>query len=129
MNQERISTSTGSTGESIRSFGSLRSRYHAFLEKRKEQTSPSKSARFGQGLASVAIFSGLFVVILTVFGIGLSWFSRGWQKETSDQSNTPATKSVMIERSAGIPPAQPAGPAGHAEVRSQSPANKKTDDK
>ena len=138
MNPERESTSIshtgGSTGNPARSFGGIRSRYHAFLEKHKEPASPSKGARFGQGMLSFAIFSVLFVAILTVFGIGLSWFSGGSQKgkddpltqsaaQSADQSSS---KPADAEASAGLAPAQPqpAGPAGHAEVRSQSATKK-----
>lgn len=122
MNQERISTPG-------RPSNGLRSRYHAFLEKHKEPASPSKGARFGQGAINFVIFCALFVVILTVFGIGLSWFGGGPQKGAGEQVNQSAGKSAMIETPAGIPPAQPAGPAGHAEVRLQSAANQKTDGK
>ncbi len=126
MNQERISTSTGTLG---RPFNGLRSRYHAFLEKHKEPASPTRGARFGQGAINFVIFCALFVAILTVFGIGLSWFGGGPQKGAGDQLNPPADKSAMADTSAGMPPAQPAGPAGHAEVRLQSAANKKADGK
>lgn len=118
MNQERISTPG-------RPFDGLRSRYHAFLEKHKEPANPTKSARLGQGAINFAIFCALFVAILTAFGIGLSWFGGGAQKVADAQPN----KAASSEASASMLPAQPAGPAGHAEVRSQSAANKKTDGK
>jgi len=118
MNQECVSTSGKPAGD-------LRSRYHAFLEKRKEPASPSKSKRFGQGAVNFVIFCALLAAILTVCGIGLSWFGGGSQKGADAQSS----KSAVTETSASALPAQPAGPAGHAEVRSQSEANKKTDGK
>ena len=61
---------------SARSFRGLRSRYHAFLEIPRERESLSKGARLGQGAINVAIFCVLVVVILTAFGIGLSWFGH-----------------------------------------------------
>ncbi|MCG3161432.1 MAG: hypothetical protein JMDDDDMK_02615 [Acidobacteria bacterium] len=118
MNQERISTPG-------RPLSGLRSRYHAFLEKHKEPASPSKGARFGQGLRSFAIFSVLFVAILTVFGVGLSWFGADSKKNAGSQSD----KAAMTETSASALPAQPAGPAGHADIRSQTADGKKTDGK
>lgn len=118
MNQERISTPG-------RPFDGLRSRYHAFLEKHKEPASPTKGARFGQGAISFAIFCALLVAILTAFGIGLSWLGGGSQKIPDAQSS----KSASAEATANALLAQPAGPAGHAEVRLQSAASKKTDGK
>lgn len=127
MKQERVSTSTNTTGNSTRSLESLRSRYHAFLEKRKSPKPPSRFARFGQGLLSFAIFFGLFVAILTVFGLGLSWYSRADSQKGEAASGKPA----ITEASASMLPApsQPAGPAGHAEVKAEPATKKKTDGK
>ncbi|MGE0131794.1 MAG: hypothetical protein AB7U82_27230 [Blastocatellales bacterium] len=117
MNQERISTPT-------KPFGGLRSRYHAYLEKHKEPVSPARGARFGQGAINFVIFCSLLVAILTVFGIGLSWF--GGSRKVADAQSS---QSAGAEASASALPSQPAGPAGHAEVRSQSAPSKKTDGK
>ncbi len=123
MNQERVSTPVNTSG----SPGGYRSRYLAFLEKRKLPKSPSRLTRFGQWMLSFAIFFALFVAILTVFGFGLSWFSRGGnaQKGNAVQSSKPAITGA----SAGMLPSPPAQPAGHAEVKSESAAKKKTDGK
>lgn len=118
MNQERLSTPS-------RPFAGLRSRYHAFLEKHKEPASPTKGARFGQGAINFVIFCALFVAILTVFGFGLSWYSGGSRRVNDAQSG----KAAGVEASASMLPAQPAGPAGHADIRSQPADGKKTDGK
>src|SRR5262245_51319437 len=72
-------------GNAPRSFGGLRSRYNAFLEKHTEVESPSEGSRLGQEAINIAIFCALVVVILTAIGIGLSWFG-GSQKEAPVQS-------------------------------------------
>jgi hypothetical protein len=107
-----------------RSFRGLRSRYHAFLEKPEELESPSKRAQISQGAINVAIFCALVVVILTAFGIGLSWFG-GSQKETPVQSG----KSAGAEAPAGLTSArsQPAGLTGHADVKAQPSPGTKVD--
>jgi hypothetical protein len=113
-------------GNSTRSSGGLRSRYHRFLEKNSAQESPSEGSRVGQEAINIAIFCALVVVILTAIGIGLSWFG-GAQKETSvqsGQSGGPQSPTGLSQ-----PPAQPAGPAGHADFRSQSSVDKKPDGK
>jgi hypothetical protein len=116
------STSNSTFGSAPRSFGGLRSRYHAFLEKHTQDESPSQGSRVSQGAINIAIFCALVVVILTAFGIGLSWFG-GSQKETSVQSG----KSDGTESPTGL--AQPTGPAGHADFRSQTSVEKKSDGK
>lgn len=123
MNQERVSAPANTT----RSFEGLRSRYHAFLEKRKLPRPPSGLAQFGQGLSNLAIFFGLFVAILTVFGLGLSWYSRADSQKSEATSGKSADAGVSA--SAAPTPSQPAGPAGHADVKPQSPSKKKTDGK
>lgn len=118
MKQERVSTSTNTT----RSLEGLRSRYHAFLEKRKSPKPPSGLAWFGQGLVSFAIFFGLFVAILTVFGLGLFWYSRADSQKREAVSDKPA----ITEASASMLPSPPAQPAGHAEVKAEPATKKKT---
>ena len=112
-------------------FGALRSRYQVFIENYREPANPGERAWFSQKAVNFLIFCALFVAILTVFGIGLSWFNGGSRKGDESQINTPATKSASAEAPAALPaaPAQPAGPAGHAEVRPQSSSEKKTDGK
>ena len=127
MNHERISTPgspTGdSTNDSIRSFEGLRSRYQAFLERQKAPVSLNKGARFNQGAVNFVIFCALFAAILTVFGIGLSWYARGSQNVKDAQTG----KAAGAEKSAVRLPAQPAGPAGHAELKPQPSLKKELD--
>ncbi len=122
MNQERVSIPTDSTV----SLGGYRSRYRAFLDQAKLPKPPSNLVRLGRGLLSFAIFITLFVAILTVFGLGLSWFSRGSLQKSgaAKPGNSP-----MAGASASMLPSPPAQPAGHAEVRPQSAAKKKTNGK
>jgi len=157
MNLEPESTSINSPDNSIRWFGALRSRYHAFLEKYKEPASPSRRARFGRRALRFATFSALVVAILAVFWIGLSWFGIGSQKAKVDQlersaersaeqpakqsanpsanpstnpaANPSASKPAGAKASIHFPPElfQPEGPAGHAEVISRPAPGKKTD--
>jgi hypothetical protein len=123
MNQERVSTSTNFS----KSLGGYRARYKAFLEERKLPKPSGKVTRFGQGLISFAIFFALFVAILTVFGLGLSWLNRAGSPQPGEvtQSSQPSVTGA----SAGMLPSPPAQPAGHAEVKSQSATKKKTDGK
>src|SRR5262245_17209655 len=133
MNLEHESSSTGEkTPDNLPGFfGALRSRYQVFIENYREPSSSGEGARLGQKAINFAIFCALFIAILTVFGIGLSWFNAGSQKVTGSQETPPATKSAGVEAPAASQsaPAQPAGPAGHAEVRAQSASEKKTDGK
>jgi hypothetical protein len=112
-------------------FGALRTRYHVFIENYREPAYPGERARFGQKAINFAIFCALFIAILTVFGVGLSWFNAGSQTSDDTQVNPPDTKSASAEAPTPLPPApaQPAGPAGHAELRPQSASEKKTDGK
>jgi hypothetical protein len=128
MNLEHESTSISeNTPDHLPGFfEALRSRYHVFIENYREPSSPGERTRFGQKAINFAIFCALFIAILTVFGVGLSWFNGGAQKGDDSQVNAPATKSASAEAPTPLPPApaQPAGPAGHAEVRPQSASEK-----
>jgi hypothetical protein len=133
MNLEHESTSIRdkTPDNSAGLFGALRIRYHVFIENYREPVYPGERARFGQKAINLAIFCALFIAILTVFGVGLSWFNGDSEKVDDSQVNPPVTKSASAEAPAASPsaPAQPAGPAGHAEVRPQSTSEKKTDGK
>src|SRR5262245_8544370 len=147
MNPEPESTPISQTGEandnSPGSLGSLPSRHLTFLEELKEPASPDENARLGQRAFNFVLYCALVVAILTVFGIGLSRVGGGSQKgkdvhysqSVSQPANQSApqsaNKSEGAEASPGLAPAlaQPAGPAGHAEVRLQSEPGKKTDGK
>lgn len=94
MNPEHELTPISSPDNSIRLFGSLRSRYRAFIEKYKEPASPGKRTRLGRGLLRSASFSALVVAILAVLWIGLSWFGSGSQKAKGDQLNQSASQSA-----------------------------------
>src|SRR5262245_57187143 len=155
MNPEPESTTISQTGEapdnSTRSLDTSRSRELTFLEEFKAPASQGEDARSGQRAFNFALYCALVVAVLTVFGIGLSRVGGGSQKgkddhisqsanqpvsQSASQSATPlapqsANKSAGAEASTGLAPtlAQPAGPAGHAEVRLQSEPGKKTDSK
>src|SRR5262245_27919162 len=115
MNLEHESMSVGEkTPDNIPGFfGALRSRYHVFIENYREPSSPGERSRIGQKAINFAIFCLLFIAILTVFGVGLSWFNGGSQKVDDSQANPPATKSASAQAPAALPaaPVQPAGPA------------------
>ena|SRR5215510_506775 len=112
-------------------FGALYSRLRSFIEKYREPVSPGERALFGRKAANFVIFCALFVAVLTVFVVSLLWFDGGSHKAADAQINQPASKSKAAETQASPPlaPAQPAGPAGHAEVRPQSAPATKTDSK
>jgi len=133
MNLEHESTSiSDKTPDHLPGFfGALRSRYHVFIENYRDPSNPNERARPGQKAINFALFCALFIAILTVFGIGLSWFNGGPQRKDDSQVTAPATKSTKAEAPAALPsaPAHPAGPAGHAEVRPQSASEKKADGK
>lgn len=131
LEHESMSTSEETPDNLPGFFGALRSRYHVFIENYREPSIPGERSRIGQKAINFAIFCLLFIAILTVFGVGLSWFNSGSQKVDGNQINQPATKSASAQTPAALPaaPAQPAGPAGHAEVRQQSEPGKKMDGK
>ena len=133
MKPEHESTSINdeATENSTGWLGALRSRYRSFTENYKEPEFPGDRAWLGRKVVNLVIFCALLIAILTVFGIGLDWFSGGSHKAADAQINQPASKSAPAETPSALPltPAQPAGPAGHAEMKPQSAPPKKTDGK
>src|SRR5262245_43444432 len=119
MNLEHESMSTGEkTPETLPEFfAAFRPPYPVFIENYREPSIPEERSRIGQKAINFAIFCLLFIAILTVFGVGLSWFNGGSQKVDDSRVNPPATKSASAQAPEALPaaPAQPAGPAGHAE--------------
>ncbi len=115
----------------------------AFLEELQEPAIPGKSSRFSRAALNFLLFCVVIVAIVTVCGIGLTWFGVGAQRGAGGQLNQPAPKPVgQMENGADNPPAgksrgaessnvlapapvQPAGPAGHADIRSQTAEGKK----
>src|SRR5262245_50816417 len=111
--------------------GALGSRLRSLIEKYREPLSPGEGALSDRKAANFVIFCALFVAIIIVLGVGLLWFDGGSHKAADAQINQPASKSKAAETQTPPPlaPAQPAGPAGHAEVRPQSAPATKTDSK
>lgn len=97
-------TSTDASKPTSRMAG-YRSRYHAFLNQQtqKAHNTASRVAGFGQGLINIAIFVGLFITILTIFGFGLSQLKPG-----QAQQNRVTQSEAVTGASAGQPPAKPA---------------------
>ena len=117
MNQWRI-TSDNSLENSSR-LGGYRSRYYAFLQQKSNKPSAQlqKLTQFGRGVMSIAIFIALFIVILTLFGIGLSWYNR----INLPQNDGPAPNEQAISgASANLLPPPPALPAGQADARKKA---------
>ncbi len=123
MNQERTSTSNHSAKSLANLAGGYRARYRAFLEQNKLPHPTQGASPFGQGLVNLAIFFALFVAILTVFGLGISWLNR--PEPASAEQSMPSNQPPVTGASAGLLPSPPAQPAGHAEVRPQPESGKK----
>jgi hypothetical protein len=105
MNPQRT-ISTDSPKPSSRMAG-YRSRYHAFLNQQtqKAHQTATRVAGFGQSLTNVAIFAGLLIAILTLFGFGLSQLKPGQAQQNRDVQTEQAT---VAGASAGQLPAKPA---------------------
>lgn len=106
-----------------------RSRYQAFLQQKTQKPAAQihnqiqKISNFGQGVMSVATFVGLFIAILTIFGMGLSWYSRNHapvgavsQSGESPEAGDAGAASALAERS----PTPTAEPTGRADVKKKT---------
>ena len=116
MEQWRITSDN--SWETPSKLGGYRSRYYAFLEQKANKPSVrlQKLTRFGQGLTSVAIFIALFVGILTLFGVGLSWYSQAYRPKS--EMTRPNEAAISGATANMLPPSteQP----GPAEARKKT---------
>ncbi len=118
---------TDSLAEGTSKLRGYRSRYQAFLQQKTPaaqiHNQIQKISHFAQGVMSLATFVALFIAILTIFGMGLSWYSRshspvgavsqsGESPEAGDASAAGATASLS--------PTPTAEPAGRADVKKKT---------
>lgn len=111
MNQLRI-TSDDSWENSSKLEG-YRSRYYAFLQQKTNNPSVQiqKLRHFGQGVMSIVIFMVLFIAILTLFGMGLSWYSQANLPKSEATQQNQATVSGASADELPSTAGQQAGPA------------------
>ncbi len=102
--------------------GGYRSRYLAFLKQRhpsKDDRSSKTILGFGQGFINVAIFLGLVLAILTLFGFGLSRLTS--QQTTIQRSQAPTESTSMQVKEGGLIVPPTVYPSGHAVIAAPSP--------
>ena len=112
-----------SLSESTSKLRGYRSRYQAFLQQKTQKPAAQiqhqieKISNFGQGVMSVATFVALFIAILTIFGMGLSWYSRNYLPVGAV---SPSGESAAAGASANPLPAPPAEPSGRAGAKKKA---------
>ncbi|QQS47160.1 MAG: hypothetical protein IPM66_00355 [Acidobacteriota bacterium] len=102
--------------------GGYRSRYLAFLKQRhpsKDDRSSKTILGFSQGFINVAIFLGLVLAILTLFGFGLSRLTS--QQTTIQRSQAPTESTSMQVKEGGLIVPPTVFPSGHAVIAAPSP--------
>ncbi|MBK9313174.1 MAG: hypothetical protein IPM55_02830 [Acidobacteria bacterium] len=102
--------------------GGYRSRYLAFLNQRhpsKKDGASKTILGFGQGFINMAIFLGLVLAILTLFGFGLSRLTS--EQTTTHRSAAPTESTSMQVKEGGLIVPPTVFPSGHAVIAAPSP--------